>query len=229
MTHRERHKGSRIGWLRAAVLGANDGILSTAGLLIGVATSGASRSTVLLAGIAGLTAGALSMAAGEYVSVSSQADAEAADLEKERRELSEDPQGEHAELADIYEERGLDPELAAEVAKQLMEHDALGAHARDELGFSEVAKARPLQAGLASAAAFTVGALLPLLSAVIAPESVRAWMIAILSLVFLGCLGAVGAWTGGAPMGRAALRVTVWGAVAMVLTALIGKAFGTIV
>jgi VIT1/CCC1 family predicted Fe2+/Mn2+ transporter len=169
------------------------------------------------------------MAAGEYVSVSSQADAEAADLAKERRELTEDPKGEHAELADIYEDRGLDPELAAEVARQLMEHDALGAHARDELGFSEVSKARPLQAGLASAAAFTVGALLPLLTAAIAPDSVRAWTIAVLSLVFLGGLGALGAWTGGAPMGRAALRVTVWGAVAMVLTAAIGKAFGTVV
>ena len=225
----EEHKSSRVGWLRAAVLGANDGILSTASLLIGVAAAGSSRSAVLLAGAAGLAAGALSMAAGEYVSVSSQADAEAADLVKERRELHENPAGELAELAGIYEERGLDPELARQVARELMDHDALGAHARDELGFSDMSRARPLQAGLASAAAFTVGAVLPLLVAALAPDSTRAWLIAVMSLMFLALLGATGAWAGGAPIGRAAIRVSVWGAVAMAITAAIGGLVGTVV
>jgi VIT1/CCC1 family predicted Fe2+/Mn2+ transporter len=221
----EEHRSSRAGWLRASVLGANDGILSTASLLIGVAAAGSSRSAVLLAGAAGLAAGALSMAAGEYVSVSSQADAESADLVKERRELDGNPEGELEELAGIYEERGLNPALARQVAQELMDHDALGAHATDELGFSEASRARPLQAALASAAAFTVGALLPLLTAALATDAVRAWLVAAMSLIFLALLGATGAWAGGAPMGRAAVRVSVWGAGAMAITAAIGSLF----
>ncbi len=221
----EEHRSSRAGWLRASVLGANDGILSTASLLIGVAAAGSSRSAVLLAGAAGLAAGALSMAAGEYVSVSSQADAESADLLKEGRELDGNPEGELEELALIYEERGLNPALARQVAQELMDHDALGAHARDELGFSEASKARPLQAALASAAAFTVGALLPLLTAALVTDAFRAWLVAAMSLIFLALLGATGAWAGGAPMGRAAVRVSVWGAGAMAITAAIGSLF----
>jgi VIT1/CCC1 family predicted Fe2+/Mn2+ transporter len=223
----EDHKSSRVGWLRASVLGANDGILSTASLIVGVAAAGSSRSAVLLAGLAGAVAGALSMAAGEYVSVSSQADAESADLERERDELEANPEGELDELAGIYVERGLDPELARQVATELMEHDALGAHARDELGFSHTMMARPLQAGIASAAAFLVGAALPLLVAVLSTDSVRVWLIAVTSLVFLAMLGAAGAWAGGAPMGKAALRVSAWGAAAMAITAAIGSLFGT--
>jgi VIT1/CCC1 family predicted Fe2+/Mn2+ transporter len=223
----EDHKSSRVGWLRASVLGANDGILSTASLLVGVAAAGSSRSAVLLAGLAGAVAGALSMAAGEYVSVSSQADAESADLERERKELEANPEAELDELAGIYVERGLDPELARRVATELMEHDALGAHARDELGFSHTMMANPLQAGIASAAAFLVGAALPLLVAGLSTDSVRVWLIVVTSLVFLAMLGAAGAWAGGAPMGKAALRVSAWGTAAMAITAAIGSLFGT--
>ncbi len=227
MPAEEMHKSSRVGWLRASVLGANDGILSTASLLVGVAAAGSSRSAVLLAGIAGGVAGALSMGAGEYVSVSSQADAEAADLALERLELDDDPEGELEELAAIYETRGLDPDLALRVAGELMAHDALGAHARDELGLSAVTMARPLQAALASVAAFIAGAFLPLLTAAVSTDGIRTWLTAAMSLVFLAFLGAVGAWAGGAPMGRAAVRVTVWGAGAMAITAVIGAAVGT--
>jgi VIT1/CCC1 family predicted Fe2+/Mn2+ transporter len=213
--------------LRAAVLGANDGILGTASLLIGVAAAGSSRSAVLLAGVAGLVGGALSMGAGEYVSVSSQADAEAADLAKESRTLDADPTGELAELTAIYEDRGLRPELARQVAQELMDHDALGAHAREELGFSDSTKARPFQAAFASAAAFTVGALLPVVTAAVAPDAARVWVIAVMSLLFLAGLGALGARAGDAPMGRAALRVSAWGAGAMAITAVIGSLFDT--
>lgn len=223
----EEHRSSRTGWLRAAVLGANDGILGTASLLIGVAAAGSSRSAVLLAGVAGLVGGALSMGAGEYVSVSSQADAESADLARETRALDADHPGELEELAAIYEDRGLGRDLAGQVARELMDHDALAAHARDELGFSDVTKARPLQAASASAAAFTVGALLPVITAALAPEAALVWVIAVMSLLFLAGLGAMGAWAGGARMGRAALRVCVWGMGAMALTAAIGSLFDT--
>jgi VIT1/CCC1 family predicted Fe2+/Mn2+ transporter len=229
MPHPEHHAASRIGWLRAAVLGANDGILSTAGLLIGVAAAGASRSAVLVAGLAGLTAGALSMAAGEYVSVSSQKDAEEADVAQERRELATDPHGELVELAGIYEQRGLDPDLAVRVATELMAHDALEAHARDELGITRITLARPIQAALASAAAFTSGALLPLVVAGLATDATRGLVVALMSLVFLCVLGALGAWAGGAPIRAAAVRVTLWGAAAMVITYGIGRTVGTIV
>jgi vacuolar iron transporter family protein len=229
MPHPEHHAASRIGWLRAAVLGANDGILSTAGLLLGVAAAGASRSAVLVAGLAGLTAGALSMAAGEYVSVSSQKDAEEADVAKERRELATDPHGELVELAGIYEQRGLDPDLAVRVATELMAHDALAAHARDELGITRITVARPIQAALASAAAFTSGALLPLVVAALATDTTRGLVVALMSLVFLCVLGALGAWAGGAPIRAAAVRVTLWGAAAMVITYAIGRTVGTIV
>ncbi|MDH3540997.1 MAG: VIT family protein [Acidimicrobiia bacterium] len=229
MPHPEAHMTHRIGWLRAAVLGANDGIVSTASLVIGVSAADAGRSGVLVAGMAGLVAGAMSMAAGEYVSVSSQADTEAADLGRERGELAEDPDGEREELAGIYRERGLEADLAREVAAQLMAHDALGAHARDELGISETMIARPIQAALASAATFVSGAALPLIAAAVATDSTRVWVVAIMSLFFLAILGAVGARAGGAPPGRAALRVTFWGSLAMAVTALIGKAFGAIV
>lgn len=219
----------RIGWLRAAVLGANDGIVSTASLVIGVSAANSGKSAVLVAGMAGLVAGAMSMAAGEYVSVSSQADTESADLNRERHELAEDPAGELVELADIYRSRGLEADLAREVATQLMAHDALGAHARDELGISEVTTARPTQAALASAATFIAGAALPLAAAAISPDSARIWVVAALSLVFLALLGAVGARAGGAPIGRAAGRVTFWGTLAMAATALIGAVVGTVV
>lgn len=229
MPHIERHKTERIGWLRAAVLGANDGIVSTASLVAGVAAAGASDKNILIAGVAGLVAGAMSMAAGEYVSVSSQADTERADLERERQELARDLEGEHAELTEIYVARGLDRELAAQVATQLMAHDALGAHARDELSITELTTARPVQAALASAASFAVGALLPVLVAVLAPRSAVLLAVMVSSLLFLAGLGAVAAYTGGAPIGRSVVRVAFWGALAMALTAAVGRLFGVAV
>jgi vacuolar iron transporter family protein len=223
--HPERHVADRIGWLRAAVLGANDGLVSTASLVVGVAAGGASRGTVLLAGVAGLAAGALSMAAGEYVSVSSQADAEQADLARERRELADEPEHELDELTGIYRARGLDLELARQVAVQLTAHDALGAHARDELGLSELHAARPLQAALASAATFALGAALPVTVAALTPAGLRVGLVAGSALVFLALLGGLGARAGGAPTGRAALRVTFWGALALAATAVVGRLF----
>ena len=222
---RERHGTGRTGWLRAAVLGANDGIVSTASLVIGVAAAGSGRGAVLTAGIAGLVAGAMSMAAGEYVSVSSQADSERSDLAREKRELEEDPEAEHRELAAIYVGRGLDPRLASEVAKQLAAKDALAAHARDELGLTEIHRARPIQAALASAAAFAAGALLPIAAFLFAPPSAAMSVVAALSLVFLAALGALAARVGNAGVLKGALRVTFWGAIAMALTAAIGRAF----
>lgn len=227
--HTERHFSQRIGWLRAAVLGANDGIVSTASLLVGVAAAETGRSGVLVAGLAGLVAGAMSMAAGEYVSVSSQADTEQADLERERAELQGSPEWELQELQRIYVKRGLDPELALRVAKQLMARDALAAHARDELDLSEVHAARPVQAALASAATFAVGAALPLIAAALVPTARILLAVPASSLVFLVVLGGLSAGAGGAARGRAALRVTFWGALAMALTALVGRAFGTVV
>ena len=225
--HVERHRTRRIGWLRAAVLGANDGLISTASLVVGVASAGTGGQAVLLTGIAGLVAGAMSMAAGEYVSVSSQADTERADLDRERRELTSDPQAEHAELAGIYAQRGLDPALADEVARQLAAHDALEAHARDELGLSEALAARPMQAALASAATFAVGAVPPVLVAALAPSGLVAPLILATTVAVLLALGAVAASAGGASRGRGALRVTLWGLLAMGLSALAGLAFGT--
>lgn len=227
--HFERHLVERIGWLRAAVLGANDGIVSTASLIVGVAAGAASRNEILLAGIAGLVAGAMSMAAGEYVSVSSQSDTEEADLARERKELATDVEFERAELAQIYVKRGLDPELAREVALQLMAKDALGAHARGELGISEATTARPIQAALTSAATFTVGAAMPLLMVLVSPASLLVSVVATASLGFLALLGAIGGRAGGAHVLRATLRVTFWGALAMALTAGIGALFGTVV
>ena len=227
--HSERHYAERIGWLRAAVLGANDGIVSTASLVVGVAAAESARSGVLVAGMAGLIAGAMSMAAGEYVSVSSQADTERADLARERRELEEDPESELRELQQIYVGRGLDPELAQRVAVQLTTRGALAAHARDELGLSEMHAARPIQAAVASAATFAVGAALPLVAAAIAPASTMIAIVSVSSLVFLTLLGALAAHAGGAGRVRAALRVTFWGALAMGLTALVGRLFGTVV
>jgi len=224
----EQHRIGRIGWLRAAVLGANDGILSTASLMLGVATAHATHNNVLVAGVAGLVAGAMSMAAGEYVSVHSQADTEHAELELERKELKRDRGGEHKELAAIYVARGLEPALAKQVAKQLMAHDALGAHARDELGISETLSARPLQAALASAASFAVGAAMPLLVTVIAPESALIPMVSGTSLVFLALLGGLAARAGGAGVTVGAIRVTFWGALAMGMTAGVGALFGTV-
>jgi len=226
MRHIERHKTHRIGWLRAAVLGANDGIVSTASLVLGVAAAGASSNNILIAGVAGLVAGATSMAAGEYVSVSSQSDTENADLERERRELADEPEHEHAEMTEIYIQRGLDAELAAQVATQLMAHDALGAHARDELGISEMLTARPVQAALASAAMFASGAALPLLVVLLSPQSVLIWVVATSSLLFLALLGSLSAGAGGASMLIAAARVTFWGALAMGLTSGVGALFG---
>lgn len=226
MRHLERHRTHRVGWLRAAVLGANDGIVSTASLVLGVAAAGASTDNVMIAGVAGLVAGAMSMAAGEYVSVSSQADTEGADLERERNELATDPVHEHEELAGIYMARGLDAELAGKVATQLMEHDALGAHARDELGISEVLAAKPVQAALASAATFAVGAALPLLVVLLSPAAMLPWVVAGSSLLFLALLGALAARAGGAPVLRSTSRVTFWGALAMALTAGVGALFG---
>jgi len=229
MVHVERHRTERIGWLRAAVLGANDGIVSTASLVLGVAAAEASRGDVLVAGVAGLVAGAMSMAAGEYVSVSSQADTERADLWRERRELASEPDVELAELSGIYERRGLTPELARQVAQQLTAHDALAAHARDELGISEALAARPVQAALASAATFAVGAALPLAVGWLSPAAALTPLVAGTSLLFLALLGGISARTGGAPMGIAAWRVTFWGALAMAITAGVGALFGAVV
>jgi VIT1/CCC1 family predicted Fe2+/Mn2+ transporter len=223
----EKHVVGRLGWLRASVLGANDGVLSTSSLIIGVASAHATHSSIIVAGLAGLVAGAMSMSAGEYVSVSSQADSERADVARERAELGRDPAGERNELAGIYVKRGLQHALAMQVAEQLMAHDALGAHSRDELGISETTAARPVQAALASAAAFAVGAALPLAVAVVAPGSRAVIAVAVASLIFLALLGVVGAKTGGANMLKAAVRVTFWGALAMAVTAAIGAAFGT--
>lgn len=225
---KRQHRISRIGWLRAAVLGANDGILSTASLVLGVASSHATHSSILIAGGAGLVAGAMSMAAGEYVSVHSQEDTEQAELEVERAELQSDDRGEHKELADIYVARGLEPALAKKVANQLMAYDALGAHARDELGISEPLKARPIQAALTSAASFAVGAAMPLLMAAIAPQSVLIPLVSGTSLVFLMLLGGLAARAGGAAVAIGAFRVTFWGALAMAVTAGVGALFGTV-
>ena len=227
--HRERHRTARIGWLRAAVLGANDGIVSTASLVLGVAAASAAHQEVLVAGVAGLVAGAMSMAAGEYVSVSSQADTEAADLERERRELATDTEREHEELAGIYEGRGLDPALAQQVATQLMATDAIGAHARDELGISEATTARPIQAAFASAGTFAVGAALPLAVVAVAPAAGMIPLVAGSSLAFLALLGGLAARAGGARTAVGALRVGFWGALAMALTAGVGALFGTVV
>jgi VIT1/CCC1 family predicted Fe2+/Mn2+ transporter len=226
--HSERHRTERIGWLRAAVLGANDGIVSTASLMIGVAAAHASASTVLTTGIAGLVAGAMSMAAGEYVSVHSQADTESADLARERAELEKDPASERAELTAIYVGRGLDQALAAQVSMQLMQHDALGAHARDELGITLALSARPLQAALASAGSFAVGAALPFGVAMVSPDSAVTPAIAVTSLAFLAALGAVAARAGGARVWVGAGRVTFWGALAMAITAGAGALFGAV-
>lgn len=225
--HVERHRTAHIGWLRAAVLGANDGLISTASLVVGVAASGAGRGAVLVAGVAGLVAGAMSMAAGEYVSVSSQSDTERADLARERRELADDPEAEHAELTAIYVERGLTPALAAQVATQLTAKDALGAHARDELGLSEIMTARPIQAALASAGTFAVGAVLPVVVAVLAPPDSVSWLVTASALALLAALGALAARIGGAPMLRGAIRVVSWSALAMGASALVGRLFGT--
>ncbi len=224
--HRERHRTGSIGWLRAAVLGANDGIVSTASLVLGVAAANASHGDIMVAGVAGLVAGAMSMAAGEYVSVRSQADSEQAALTLEKRELETDSEGEHKELTAIYEQRGLEPALARQVAEQLMVHDALGAHARDELGLSEVLSARPLQAAWTSAASFAAGAAMPLLAACVAPGGMLIGVVSATSLVFLAVLGGTAAKVGGAPVATAALRVTFWGALAMAITAGVGMLFG---
>jgi vacuolar iron transporter family protein len=223
----ERHYVNRSGWLRAAVLGANDGIVSVASLLVGVAATHVSRSQALIVGVAGLVGGAMSMAAGEFVSVSSQADSERSDLERERQELAADEVAERAELAGIYVQRGLAPALAAQVAQQLMQHDALAAHARDELGLSATHRARPRQAALASAASFAAGALLPLLMVVTTPSAALIPVIGGSSLLFLALLGALAARAGGAPIATAVLRVTFWGALAMAVTAAVGSAFGS--
>jgi vacuolar iron transporter family protein len=225
----EKHRSHRIGWLRAAVLGANDGIVSTASLIVGVAAAESMRSNVLVAGVAGLVAGAMSMAAGEYVSVSSQSDTERADLVLERAELTSMPDAELRELQDIYVARGLDPLLAMQVAQQLTKHGALEAHARDELGMSGITAARPVQAAFASAATFSVGGALPLLTAALVPFGSVIGAVSILSLVFLAALGALAGRAGGASMARGALRVTFWGALAMALTAAVGRIFGTVV
>lgn len=225
--HAEHHVVERLGWLRAAVLGANDGVLSTSSLIIGVASAQGTHQSILVAGVAGLVAGAMSMAAGEYVSVSSQADSERADLARERDELSSNRSAELAELAGIYVKRGLEKALALQVAGQLMAHDALGAHARDELGISAANEARPVQAALASAASFAVGAALPLLMALVTPGGFVIVAVSVASLLFLALLGVVGAWVGGAGLLRAAIRVTFWGALAMAVTAGIGAVFGT--
>ena len=228
VSNKERHRTGRIGWLRAAVLGANDGILSTSSLVLGVAAAHATHSNVMIAGIAGLVAGAMSMAAGEYVSVHSQADTEQADLDLERAELKVDDKGEHKELAAIYVARGLDPSLAKQVAQQLMAHDALGAHARDELGISETLRARPIQAALASAGSFAVGAAMPLLVTVIASGTGLIPLVSGTSLMFLALLGGLAARVGGAGVTMGAIRVTFWGALAMAVTAGVGWLFGTV-
>jgi vacuolar iron transporter family protein len=225
----ERHRTGHVGWLRAAVLGANDGILSTGSLVLGVAAAHGPRGSVLIAGVAGLVAGAMSMAAGEYVSVHSQADTEQADLELERAELSADDKGEHQELAAIYIGRGLDPSLAKQVADQLMAHDAIGAHARDELGISETVRSRPIQAAFASAGSFAVGAAMPLFVTTLAPETSLIFLVSGTSLLFLALLGALAARAGGASVMLGAIRVTFWGALAMGVTAGVGALFGTVV
>nr|WP_176456541.1 VIT family protein [Bordetella genomosp. 4] len=225
--HAEPHRTGRIGWLRASVLGANDGIISTASMIAGVAAANVSHASILTTAIAALAAGSMSMAAGEFVSVHSQADTEKADLAQERRELMRNPAGEHRELTGIYVRRGLDPQLAAEVATQLMEHDALGSHARDEIGITETLRARPLQAAVASAASFAVGAALPLAVVLVAPpQSLLPWTVAT-SIFFLALLGAIAAAIGGASVVRSALRVAFWGTLAMAVTAGIGALFGT--
>ena len=229
MAHRERHRSERIGWLRAAVLGANDGIVSTASLVVGVAAAEAVRQDVLVAGVAGLVAGALSMAAGEYVSVSSQADTEKADLTREQQELATEPQAEEDELTGIYVRRGLEPDMARIVARQLTAKGALAAHARDELGLTEELAARPLQAALASAATFGVGAAVPILAIVVAPATALVPAVSVVSLLCLVVLGAVSARIGGAPMLVGAARVTIWGMLAMLATAAVGQLFGTTV
>jgi VIT1/CCC1 family predicted Fe2+/Mn2+ transporter len=229
VVHREIHRTGRIGWLRAAVLGANDGIVSTASLIVGVAAANAVRGDVLIAGVAGLVAGAMSMAAGEYVSVSSQADTEQAELARERKELAGNGDYELEELASIYVGRGVDPVLAKQVAQQLMARNALAAHARDELGISDTMSARPVQAALASAASFAVGAAMPLVTVLLVPETILAAAVSGTSLVFLALLGVLAAWAGGAPLIKSTIRVTFWGALAMGLTALVGSAFGTVV
>jgi vacuolar iron transporter family protein len=226
--NRDPHGIARTGWLRAAVLGANDGILSTASLVVGVASARGTHQSVLIAGVAGLVAGAMSMAAGEYVSVHSQADTEHAEIEVERRELKADNKGEHEELAAIYVSRGLTPALAKQVADQLMAHDALGAHARDELGISQALKARPLQAAVTSAASFTVGAALPILVTAMAPQRALILLVSASSLIFLAALGGLAARAGGASVATGAFRVTFWGALAMAVTAGVGVAFRTV-
>ena len=227
--HRENHLVERIGWLRAAVLGANDGIISTASLILGVASAAASRNDILLTGVAGLVAGAMSMAAGEYVSVSSQSDTEHADLAREKRELADDPVFEREELAQVYVARGVEEGLAREVSKQLMAKDALGAHARDELGISDITTARPVQAALASAATFSVGAAAPLVLVLVSPSNALIPIVSVGSLLFLSLLGAIGAKAGGAGLLKPTVRVTFWGAFAMGLTAGIGAVFGKVV
>ena len=227
--HRESHAFTRIGWLRAAVLGANDGIVSTSSLIVGVAAADASRASVLIAGAAALVAGAMSMAAGEYVSVSSQADTEKADLDRERRELASLPEAEQQELARIYENRGVEPETARKVAEQMMASDALAAHARDELGISEASTARPLQAAFTSAITFTAGAAAPLLAVALTPTNLLVPAVAVVSLACLAVLGVLGARAGKAPLLPSLLRVTFWGALAMAVTAGVGRLFGTTV
>jgi VIT1/CCC1 family predicted Fe2+/Mn2+ transporter len=229
MRHIERHRTHRIGWLRAAVLGANDGIVSTASLVLGVAAAGTIEKSILIAGVAGLVAGAASMAAGEYVSVSSQADTESADREREREEMAADPKHEHSEMTAVYVGRGLDPELASNVATQLMAHDALGAHGRDELGISDAMTARPIQAALASAGTFSVGAVLPLVIVLLVPVPALMWAVSAGSLLFLALLGSLAARAGGASVITSAARVTFWGALAMALTAGVGALFGVTV
>ena len=224
--HRETHRTDRIGWLRAAVLGANDGIVSTASLVVGVAAANSANSDILITGVAGLVAGAMSMAAGEYVSVSSQADTEQADISRERKELATDDQNEREELAAIYVKRGLEASLAKQVANQLMAHDALTAHARDELGISDMTTARPVQAAFASAGTFAVGAAMPLLTVLITPRVALIPVVIATSILFLALLGGFGAYAGGAPAIKAALRVTFWGILAMALTAGVGALFG---
>jgi VIT1/CCC1 family predicted Fe2+/Mn2+ transporter len=224
--HVERHRIARVGWLRAAVLGANDGLISTGSLILGVAAASADRGSILLTGLAGVVAGAMSMAAGEYVSVSSQSDAENADLARERSELARQPQAEHQELTDIYVRRGVSPDIARIVAEQLMAKDALAAHAQDELGVSEATTARPIQAAMASAASFGVGAVLPLLIVLLSPARLLTPTVAVTSLVFLAALGAAGAKAGGSSVLKSMLRVTFWGALAMGITAGVGALFG---
>ena len=227
--HTENHRAHRIGWLRAAVLGANDGVVSVSSLVVGVAASGTTQSNVLLTGVAGLVAGALSMAAGEYISVQSQADTENADLAKERRELAEEPESELEEFTSIYVARGLDRELARQVAEQLTARDALTTHAREELGITETLMARPIQASMASAAAFSVGAIIPILAAYFAPPNVVGTVTGVATIVTLTALGSLAAYAGGAPIWRGAFRVTFWGALAMAITAAVGRLFGAAV